>query len=76
MIDDLKPYFSLKDSGLPWLGEIPAHWEAARLKRVFREIDHRSGAGKEPLLSLRMQGGLVDHHASGGKPIPPDNLVN
>ena len=23
----LKPYPEYKDSGVPWLGEIPAHWE-------------------------------------------------
>lgn len=32
----LKPYPEYKDSGLPWLGEIPAHWEVKRLKRVAR----------------------------------------
>ena len=25
----------MKDSGVEWLGEIPAHWEVKRLKRVF-----------------------------------------
>jgi len=32
----LKPYPECKDTGLPWLGEIPAHWEVKRLKRVAR----------------------------------------
>ncbi|MGV8038855.1 MAG: restriction endonuclease subunit S [Thermoanaerobaculaceae bacterium] len=27
MIDDLKPYSRMKDSGVPWLGEVPEHWE-------------------------------------------------
>jgi type I restriction enzyme S subunit len=27
-----KPYPAYKDSGIEWLGEIPAHWEAKRLK--------------------------------------------
>ncbi|KAA6183062.1 hypothetical protein F2Q65_16720 [Thiohalocapsa marina] len=30
----LAPYREYKDSGVPWLGKIPAHWEATRLKRV------------------------------------------
>jgi type I restriction enzyme S subunit len=30
-----KPYPSYKDSGVEWLGEIPAHWEAVRSKRLF-----------------------------------------
>ncbi len=27
-----KPYLTYKDSGIEWLGEIPAHWEVKRLK--------------------------------------------
>ncbi|MDZ4803401.1 MAG: restriction endonuclease subunit S, partial [Candidatus Eisenbacteria bacterium] len=30
----LGPRAPLRDSGIPWLGEIPAHWEAMRLKRL------------------------------------------
>ena len=37
MIEDLKPYPQYKDSGLPWLGEVPRHWETARSKRLFRQ---------------------------------------
>ena len=29
----------LKDSGIEWLGEIPAHWETSRLKFVSKIID-------------------------------------
>lgn len=32
----LKPYPRLKDSGAPWLGEVPEHWEVRRLKRICR----------------------------------------
>ena len=34
MIHDLKPYPTYKDSGVPWLGELPEHWEVKRLKQV------------------------------------------
>ena len=27
MIHDLKPYPAYKDSEMPWLGEVPEHWE-------------------------------------------------
>ncbi len=76
MIADLEPYPAYRDSGVPWFEVVPAHWATSRLKAVFCEVDRRSGTGEEPLLSLRMQQGLVDHHAMGGKPIPPSNLVN
>jgi len=31
-----KPYPAYKDSGIDWLGEIPAHWEVTRLKHLAR----------------------------------------
>jgi type I restriction enzyme S subunit len=37
MIENLKPYPEYKDSGLPWLREVPAHWEIARSKRLFKQ---------------------------------------
>jgi len=30
----LKPYPETKESGIEWLGEIPAHWEVMPLKNV------------------------------------------
>jgi type I restriction enzyme S subunit len=36
MIADLKPYGEYKDSGLPWPGRIPAHWQVRRLKQICR----------------------------------------
>jgi len=38
MIADVKPYPQMKDSGVPWLGEVPEHWEVRRLKHAFRKI--------------------------------------
>ena len=34
MIHNLKPYPAYKDSGVPWLGEVPEHWEVKRLKHT------------------------------------------
>ena len=34
MTADLKPYPAMKDSGVPWLGKVPEHWEVRRLKRL------------------------------------------
>src|SRR2546423_5263284 len=31
-----KPYLAYKDSGVEWLGKIPEHWEATRLKYIAR----------------------------------------
>ncbi len=35
----LNPAAPMKDSGVAWLGEVPAHWEAANLKRFAEVID-------------------------------------
>ena len=34
MIDGLKPYPAMKDSGVPWLGEVPEHWEVRKLRTI------------------------------------------
>jgi len=35
----LKPYPEYKDTGLPWLGEVPERWEMRRGKWIFRKVD-------------------------------------
>jgi len=44
VIGNLKPYLSVKDSGVPWLGEVPAHWEVTRIKRVAQINPSKSEA--------------------------------
>ena len=48
----LNPYPEYKNSGVPWLGNIPAHWHEKRAKYFFKEIDERSQAGDEEMLSV------------------------
>jgi type I restriction enzyme S subunit len=35
----LDPTVPMKDSGIEWLGEIPAHWEVLGLRRFIQKID-------------------------------------
>ena len=35
----LDPNVLMKDSGVEWLGEIPAHWEVKRLRHIMRHIE-------------------------------------
>ena len=35
----LNPDVPLKPSGIPWLGEIPGHWEVRRLRTIVTKID-------------------------------------
>ena len=48
----LDPDVPMKDSGVEWLGEIPAHWEARSSRSLFRDVDRRSETGEEELLTV------------------------
>ena len=48
----IKPYPAYKDSGVPWLGGVPEHWEVRPAKHFYREIDERSATGAQELLSV------------------------
>jgi len=66
MIAELKPYPSMKDSGVPWLGEVPGHWEVRRLKYLLRERDVRSEYGTEQLLRVSQYTGVTERRRSDG----------
>jgi type I restriction enzyme S subunit len=48
----LDPNVPMRDSGVPWLGEVPAHWEVERSRWLFAERDERSSTGTEELLTV------------------------
>lgn len=54
----LDPRAPLRDSGIPWLGEIPANWETRRAAWLFRERDER-GEADLPLLEVSINAGVV-----------------
>ncbi|WP_333788234.1 restriction endonuclease subunit S [Methanomethylovorans sp.] len=39
MMHDLKPYPAYKDSGVPWLGQVPEHWQFERARWLFQKMD-------------------------------------
>jgi len=39
MINDLKRYPAMKDSGVPWLGDVPEHWRLERAKWLFHKVN-------------------------------------
>ena len=53
MITDLKPYPAMKDSGVPWLGEVPEHWEVRRSRHAVdirvSNIDKHTKEGELPV---------------------------
>ena len=57
MIENLKPYPEYKDSGLPWLGEVPAHWEIRRNGGLFQQRND-SGDNELPILEVSLRTGV------------------
>lgn len=49
----LGPYPEYKDSGTPWLGEVPAHWDTGRAKRLFHKMDRPVGPSDETVTCFR-----------------------
>lgn len=55
----LDPTVPMKDSGVEWIGTIPASWKTIRVKQLLRERKERSVNGKEEPLSMSQKVGLV-----------------
>jgi type I restriction enzyme, S subunit len=57
VIENLKPYPEIKDSGLSWLGEIPAHWDIKRNGSLFQQ---RNAVGEPdwPILEVSLRTGV------------------
>jgi len=58
MTSDLRPYPDYKDSGQPWLGRIPAHWDYLPHRALFEEVKNQ-GHVDEPLLSVTISKGVI-----------------
>ena len=55
----LNPDAPMKDSGVEWLGEVPAHWEITRVARLFSErVEY--GRSDLPILSVSIHYGVTD----------------
>ncbi len=55
----LHPDIPLKPSGIPWIGEIPKHWEMSRACRLFRQVTRYIATGDEPKMSMSRHYGLI-----------------
>lgn len=59
----LNPNTPLKDSGIPWLGEIPEHWEVVKLKYLIKSVE----TGKTPSTAVDafFEGGTINWFSPG-----------
>ena len=70
----LEPYPAYRKSGIPWLGDVPTHWDVRRIKTLFRERDQRSGNNPGTLLSLTRTRGLIPQDDSSRRAIGATDL--
>jgi len=70
----MKPYPDYFITPLPWLPNIPAHWELVRNKNIFEETKDVVGDDIDayPLLSLTTKGIILRDVASGKGKFPKD----
>ena len=52
-----RPYVSYRDSGLPWLGRVPEHWDVRRNGRIFAQRND-TGHGELPVLEVSLRTGV------------------
>lgn len=54
----LNPNVPMRDSGVSWLGRVPAHWTKKRLKALFRQ-EKRQGYPHKDVLSVYREFGVI-----------------
>ncbi len=75
VIKGFDPTVPMKDSGVEWIGEIPAAWDTVRVKQLLRERKERSAEGKEEPLSMSQKVGLVPTKTLDAIPNPASSYV-
>jgi type I restriction enzyme, S subunit len=55
----LNPNAPMRDSGVEWIGDIPAHWQVLQNRRIFREKSRKYQGEELVPLSLSQKDGLI-----------------
>lgn len=53
MIEALPPYKDMRDSGVDWLGAVPAHWEVRRAKPILKRVSRAVSPDDEVVTCFR-----------------------
>lgn len=54
----LNPNVRMKDSGIPWIGMIPEHWEVSKMRSLFKLAYEKTDTERTDLLSLSQYTGI------------------
>lgn len=82
----LNPDVPMRDSGIPWLGQIPAHWKELKLSQIAREhyisnkdVHHQNllslSYGKIIRKDINRTDGLLPASFDGYQIVEPGNIV-
>lgn len=76
----MKTYDSYKDSGVAWLGKIPAHWKAVSLGSLMQLKSDKNHPNFEVLSVYREYGVIVkdsrdDNHNKVNPKVKTENLL-
>ncbi len=63
----LDPTAPLKDSGVPWLGMVPEHWDIVRAKFLFRPTEYPVRAGDGVVTAFRDGQVTSAHESANGR---------
>lgn len=72
MNPDLTKYPLMKDSGVPWLGEVPDHWEVLPNRAMFAEVRERDRPNAD-MLSVTISKGVIRQRALLGSTSKKDS---
>ena len=59
VIGGLDPTVLMKDSGIDWIGEVPAHWEVKSSRYMFRSVKRFDRLGDEIKFSVTQNRGII-----------------
>ena len=74
----LNPDVPMRDSGIPWLGQIPAHWKLKQLRSYLKLVSEK-GHGDKQLLSVTREQGVIVRNVESKEEnhnYIPDDLSN
>jgi type I restriction enzyme S subunit len=66
VIKGLDKAVPMKNSGVEWIGEVPAHWELVPLRAYLKVVSEKNNPDL-PLLSVEREKGVVDRETEGSE---------
>lgn len=72
-----RPYPDYRPSGVAWLGDVPAHWRAKRLKYAVNSINEKvEEPGDLPYVGLEHIESWTGRRIESAEPVQPEGIAN